>query len=251
MKNRIVLTTFIIVFAITGCANVEVSEDTIPETNYEHELLVFSKTDGWRHDSIEAGQEAIKQLGEENEAFVYVTEDASVFNDSDLERFDAVIFLNTTENILDDGQQDAFRRYIQNGGGFVGIHAATDTEYDWPWYNQLVGAYFDGHPEVQMATLDVVDPNHPSTSMLSEQWERADEWYDFRDFNEDVNILITIDPESYEGSDHTGLHPMAWYHEFDGGRSFYTGLGHTIETFSEEKYLQHLWGGIEYAMGNE
>lgn len=251
MKNSLLVSVLLSAVMIMGCANEKLAESSIPDTDHKVEILVFSKTDGWRHDSIEAGQEAIKQLGEENDAFVHVTEDASVFNKSTLDRFDAVVFLNTTETIFNDDQREAFRQYIRNGGGFVGIHAATDTEYNWPWYNRLVGAYFDGHPAVQSATLNVVDSNHLSTSMLPEQWVRTDEWYDFRDFNEAVNILITIDPDSYEGSDHVGTHPMAWYHEFEGGRSFYTGLGHTIEGFSEDLYLQHLWGGIEYAIGNE
>jgi len=250
MKNSIFLSVFILVFSMSGCANSESSQISIQQTDYEYELLVFSKTDGFRHNSIEAGKEAIKKLGEENDVFVYLSEDASVFTESNLQRFDAIIFLNTTQNVFDnETQRTVFQQYIRNGGGFVGIHAATDTEYDWPWYNQLVGAYFDGHPRVQTATLHIVDPGHPSTSMLPETWERADEWYNFRNFNESVNILITIDPDSYEGSNHSGIQPRAWYHEFDGGRCFYTGLGHTIESFSEEYFLQHLWGGIEYAMG--
>lgn len=249
MKNYFLLAIFVFASTFSSCATEEVAENSTLATEHEYEILVFSKTDGWRHESIETGQETIKNLGNENNTYVHVTEDASVFNESDLKRFDAVVFLNTTETVFNDAQREAFKQYMQNGGGFVGIHSATDTEYDWPWYNKLVGAYFDGHPRVQTATLNVVDSNHLSTSMLPEQWERSDEWYNFRDFNEDVNILITVDTDSYEGSTHPDLHPMAWYHEFDGGRAFYTGLGHTIEGFNDEYYLQHLWGGIEYAIG--
>lgn len=251
MKNSSLLSVLILAISLTACVNKEITQNSISETEHDFEILVFSKTDGFRHKSIEAGQEAIKKLGNENNTNVHLTEDASVFNETELQGFDAVVFLNTTNTLFNDDQREAFEQYIRNGGGFVGIHAATDAEYEWPWYNQLVGAYFDDHPRVQTATLNVVDTTHPSTTMLPEQWERTDEWYNFRDFNEDVNILITIDPDSYEGSGHPDLHPMAWYHEFDGGRSFYTGLGHTIESFQEEFYLQHLWGGIEYAMGEE
>lgn len=215
-------------------------------------ILVFSKTEGWRHDSIEAGRDAIISLGTAHGVVVEASEDARLFTDAQLTRYRAVIFLNTTGTLFNDEQRAAFKRYIQRGGGFVGIHSAADTEYDWKWYNMLVGAYFKNHPHdpnVRTAVLHIIDSEHRSTEHLPRQWERADEWYNFRDMNTNVTVLITIDTDSYEGSEHPNNHPVAWYHEFDGGRSFYTALGHTIESFSEELFLQHVWGGIEYAMG--
>jgi len=215
-------------------------------------ILIFSKTEGWRHDSIEPGRKALISLGNEQGMTVESTEDAGYFTNENLVRYDAVVFLNTSGTIFNDDQRKAFEQYIQNGGGFVGIHSATDTENDWPWYNRLVGAYFLNHPNdpnVRDAVLQVVNSEHPSTAHLPERWERADEWYNFRDMNENVNVLITIDTDSYEGSEHPGKHPLAWYHEYDGGRAFYTALGHTIESYSEELFLQHIWGGIEYAIG--
>jgi len=163
-----------------------------------------------------------------------------------------VLFLNTTETVFEDVHRDNFQQYIQNGGGFVGVHSASDTEYDWPWYGDLVGAYFDNHPgnpNVRDAVIDVVDQSHPSTEHLPERWERADEWYNFGYFNDNVNVLLKLDTESYEGSDHPGDHPVAWYHEYDGGRAFYTALGHTKESYSETNFLKHLLGGIKYAAG--
>ena len=212
-------------------------------------LLVFSKTEGWRHQSIEAGQQAIKTLGKDNSVGVTVTEDASMFNPDTLQQYSAVIFLNTTGTVFNDAQRSAFETYIRNGGGYVGVHSAADTEYDWPWYGNLMGAYFENHPPgTPNADVLLEDSNHPSTSMLPDVWNRDDEWYNYQGFSDHINVLLSLDTDSYEGSDHAGNHPIAWYHEFDGGRAFYTGMGHTEASYSNELYLEHLWGGILYAM---
>ena len=213
-------------------------------------LLVFSKTAGFRHTSIEAGVTALQKLGEENGFEIIVSEDAAYFDEDSLKEFSAVIFLNTTGDVLNYHQQADFERYIQAGGGFVGVHSATDTEYDWYWYGKLVGGYFESHPKVQEAKLLVEDPNHISTQHLEQEWLREDEWYNFKKLNPNVNVLLSIDENSYEGGKNGDNHPMAWYHEYDGGRAFYTELGHTEAAFREEAYLKHLWGGIQYAVGN-
>lgn len=214
-------------------------------------ILVFSKTTGFRHSSIPVGIKALKKLGDRNAIQVDATEDASYFNDDSLGNYDAVVFLNTTGEVFNDAQQDAFERYIQSGRGFVGIHAAADCEYDWPWYGELVGAYFKSHPKIQKAKLEVVDRSHPSTQHLSETWRRSDEWYNFRKVPSDtgVKVLLRIDESSYEGGENGKDHPMAWYREFDGGRAFYTALGHTEDSYSEKDFLTHLLGGIRYAIG--
>ena len=213
-------------------------------------ILVFSKTAAFRHGSIEDGIEAIRRLGGENGFEVDTTEDAAAFTDENLGQYAAVVFLNTTGDVLDDGQQSELERFIQAGGGYVGVHAASDTEYDWPWYGELVGAYFAGHPSIQQATLDVVDRGHQATAHLDLKWRRTDEWYDFRSISRGTNVLITIDESSYDGADTGDPHPMSWYHDFDGGRAFYTALGHTRESYADPAYLQHLLGGIRYAMGD-
>ena len=216
----------------------------------EEKILVFSKTDGFRHGSIEAGILAVKKLGKENNIKVDATEDANYFVEDSLMQYSAVIFLNTTMDVLNDVQQADFERYIQAGGGFVGIHSATDTEYEWPWYNKLVGAYFEGHPRIQEAKLNVIDNNHPATEKLDSTWIKTDEWYNFKNINPDINVIIKIDETSYEGGTNGDNHPISWYHDYDGGRSFYTELGHTKETFENPKFLNHLLGGIKYAIGN-
>jgi len=212
-------------------------------------VLVFSKTGGFRHDSIEKGTATIEALGKENNFEVEHTEDSTLFTSDYLNKFKAVVFLSTTGDILNDEQQKTFEQYIQHGGGFVGVHAAADTEYSWPWYNKLVGAWFLSHPKQQNATIDVLDKNHPSTQHLPDQWTRWDEWYNYKDINPETHVLMKLDESSYEGGENKGNHPIAWYHEFDGGRAFYTGLGHTKESYDEENFKKHLLGGIKYALG--
>ncbi|NNE36362.1 MAG: ThuA domain-containing protein, partial [Rhodothermales bacterium] len=175
--------------------------------------------------------------------------------ESYLKNVRVVVFLNTTLDVLGEPGQSALTSFIQAGGGFVGIHSAADTEYDWPWYGQMVGAYFDGHPNnpnVREGVLHVNDSTHVSTKCLPHPWTRTDEWYDYRYVNPSVQVLLLADDNSYKRPEENasgGPHPIAWYHEFDGGRVFYTGLGHTSESFEEPLYLEHLWGGMLYALG--
>lgn len=211
-------------------------------------VLIFSKTNGYRHASIPAGIEAIKKLGLANQFSVDATEDSLEFTDENLAKYKAVIFLSPTGDVLGDEQQKAMEHFIQKGGGFVGIHAASDCEYNWPWYVKMVGASFLSHPEQQMAKLIVVDKNNIATKHLPGIWERKDEWYNFKNLNPEVQVLLKIDETSYKGGKNGDNHPMAWYHEYDGGRAFYTELGHTDESFVEPAYLQHLLGGIIYAL---
>jgi type 1 glutamine amidotransferase len=214
-------------------------------------LLVFSKTAGYRHESIPAGIAAIETLAAEHNWTVTATEDESFFNDEALAEVDVVIFLSTSGDILDDQQKTAFERFIQDGGGFVGIHSASDTEYNWQWYGELVGAYFADHPAgILEADVIVEDATHPAAAPLPEIWTRHDEWYNFRtNPREAVNVILSLDESSYEGGTMQGDHPIAWSHEFDGGRVFYTGLGHTPESFSDPLYLAHLTGGIDWVGG--
>lgn len=211
-------------------------------------VLVFYKTAGFHHASIPKGLEAIYKLGAENGFLVDSTKDSTAFTDVNLKQYAAIIFLSTTGTLFNADQQQALQRYVHQGGGIVGIHAATDAEYEWPWYNRMMGAWFLSHPRQQTATLDVVDRNHASTRHLPAKWTRKDEWYNFKDISKDLHVLITIDEKSYEGGKNGGFHPMAWYHDFEGGRVFYTELGHTDESYSDPLFLKHILGGIRYAM---
>jgi type 1 glutamine amidotransferase len=209
-------------------------------------VLVFSKTGDWRHDSIEDGIRAITALGAENGFAAEATEDAARFTSAGLSTYSAVIFLSTSGNILDAAQKAAFEGYIRAGGGFVGIHSASDTEYDWLWYGRLVGAYFKKHSEIQNAAVHVVDADHASTRFLPPVWQRNDEWYNFRDSPRPrVRVLATLDEASFSGGSMGADHPIAWCHDFDGGHSWYTAMGHTKESFAEPLFRRHLLGGIE------
>jgi uncharacterized protein len=220
------------------------------EKNCVLRLLVFSKTGGFRHASIKDGIAAIKKLAAEKAVAVDFTEDATLFTDANLARYNAVVFLLTSGEILDNDQQAAFERYIHAGGGYAGVHSAADTEYQWLWYGNLVGAYFRSHPHIQQATVDVIDRHNPSTSMLPQRWVRTDEWYNFAtNPRNSVHVLMTVDEKTYQGGTMGAFHPIAWYHAYDGGRAWYTALGHTAESYSEPLFLQHLWGGIMYAAG--
>lgn len=212
-------------------------------------VLVFSKTAGFRHSSIPDGIQSIRALGRQYGFDVHTTEDAAYFNDALLPCYAAVIFLSTTGDVLDADQQAAFERYIRAGGGYVGVHAASDTEYEWPWYGKLVGAYFLGHPAIQDATIRVLDREHIATNMLPADWPRRDEWYNFRSKPGHVHVLANLDETTYSGGTMNNDHPIAWCHEFDGGRAFYTAGGHTEESFAEDLFLRHLAGGIYWASG--
>jgi type 1 glutamine amidotransferase len=211
-------------------------------------VLIFSKTNGFHHACIPVGIEAIKKLGQQNGFSVETSTDSLDFNPENLKKYAEIIFLCPTGKVFGPEQELALKQYIEHGGGFVGIHSATDCEYDWPWYGQLVGGYFKSHPKQQEAKLLVVDKNHPSTSGLPDVWVRKDEWYNFKYLNPDVTVLIKIDESSYTGGENGNNHPMAWYHKFDGGLAFYTELGHTDESYADPLYLKHLLGGIEWAM---
>jgi cytochrome c len=228
-------------------ADVHAADGAQPAPAYR--VLVFTRTAGFRHDSIPAGVAAIEALGAEHGFDVDHTEDPSVFTDAGLAVYNAVVFLSTTGHVLEADQQTAFERYIGNGGGFVGIHAASDTEYSWAWYGGLVGAYFADHPDIQAASLRVEDPDDPSTAMLPDPWLRTDEWYSFRTNPRahGVHVLLTLDETSYTGGTMGADHPFAWYHAYAGGRAWYTAGGHTSESFSDPLFLAHIWGGIQYA----
>ncbi|GAA3213898.1 ThuA domain-containing protein [Oerskovia jenensis] len=216
------------------------------------DALIFSKTAGFRHDAIPAGIAAIEKLGTENGFTVDVTEDAGAFTDENLAQYEVVIWLSTTGDVLNTDQQGAFERYVANGGGYAGVHAASDTEYDWPWYGGLVGAYFSGHPQNQDATIKVEDGVHPSTAHLPSRWDRHDEWYNFRTSPRDtVHVLASLDETSYDaGSAKMGSdHPIAWCQTYEGGRSWYTGGGHTQASYTEPNFVEHLLGGIQTAAG--
>jgi cytochrome c len=245
MKKRYKFLIALLVLAVA--AYFYVTRDT-----RDIKVLIFSKTASFRHESIPVGIDAIRNMGKQHGFSVDTTENSDVFNEKSLKNYNVIIFLNTTGNVLNDAQQLEMNRWVQAGGGFVGVHAAADTEYEWQWYGDLVGAYFNGHPNdpnVRDATVKVLDNAHISTKHLPESWKRTDEWYNYKDIRPEINILLNLDEKSYEGGTNGDNHPIAWYRDFDGGRTWYTGLGHTNECYQDKDFLELLWGGIQYAAG--
>ncbi|MDH6515383.1 type 1 glutamine amidotransferase [Streptomyces sp. SAI-208] len=232
---------------LVGCVSQPAASHSADTTR----VLVFSKTAGFRHDSIPDGVTAVRELGQGAGFTVDATEDAAAFTPRNLRRYDAVVFLSTTGDVLDPAQQRAFEGYIRGGGGYVGIHAAADTEYDWAFYGGLAGAYFQSHPAIQPATVTVEDRAHPSTSDLPPAWNRTDEWYNYRSNpRERVHVLASLDESSYTGGTMNGDHPIAWCQAYQGGRAFYTGFGHTKESYADPAFRGHLLGGLRYATGD-
>jgi type 1 glutamine amidotransferase len=210
-------------------------------------VLVFTKYQGYSHRSIPAAVGAIHTLGARHGFTVLATADPSLLRDDVLHAFAAVIFLNTSGNVLAEPQKEAFERYVHGGGGVVGIHSALDAEHEWRWYHRLLGADFAGHPRIQRARLIVSPAPDVPSPPPPDPWERTDEWYNYRAAPESVNVLVSVDEESYRGGKMGRSHPVSWYHDFEGGRAWYTAMGHTTCSYSEPPFLAHILGGITYA----
>jgi len=204
-------------------------------------VLVFSKTAGFRHDSIPEGIEMLRNIANRRRMELVSTEDSAIFTDENLKNLDAVIFLNTTGDVLDKQQEAAFETFIRHGGGYIGIHSASDTEYDWPFYADLVGAYFNSHPAIQDADVIVREPRHVTTMHLPSKWRRRDEWYDFRAAPKlHVNRILELDEATYQGGKMNGDHPVAWWHLFHGSRAIYCAMGHTKESYAEPAFIEFI-----------
>lgn len=224
-------------------------------------VLVFTRTSGFRHESIDDAREFFESLSADQQLSIELSEDPTLFSDAGLSRFDVVVFVNTTGDVLDDTQQQALQSFVRSGRGFVGVHAAADTEHDWPWYGELVGGYFVSHPEDPLEATLRVDPaaresRHQSIVHLDDEFRFNDEWYNFdRNPRDEVDVLLTVDesdftvPNTPPGPSMGDDHPVAWSHTFDGGRSFYTNLGHRPQTWEDERFQQHLLEGIRWAAG--
>ncbi|KAI1390500.1 glycosyl hydrolase [Hypoxylon trugodes] len=229
-------------------SNVQVNSSLTMESS-RFAVFIFSKTAGYRHESIPAGIEGIQRLGDSSGAFtVDSSEDASLINAKNLSRYAVVIFLQTSGDFLTRDQLVGLQSYVRSGGGFVGIHCAACGMTREPWYNELIGAVFTDHPEPQRGVLAAENEDHFITSSLPAKWEWFDEWYNFdRNPRAVVTVLLSIDEKTYTGGKHSEDHPIAWCREFDGGRSFYTSLGHFDGAYSDQKFMSHILNGILWA----
>ena len=248
-----IIKTFItsLLFSISFYHNINLINDEFLSKKNDFSVIVLTETQGFvHHEAIKEGVKLITRLGEENNFNVLHANSSELLSDEVLEKNDVIIFLCTTLDILDEKEEEKMKRFIRSGKGFVGIHSATDTEYNWEWYGKLVGAYFLDHPEIQKATITTIDKRHISTKHLDDTWEIEDEWYNFKDFKPYIKELLTLDEKSYKGGKNGKYHPITWHHEYEGGRSFYTGLGHRPETYHDERFIKLILGGIIYASGN-
>ncbi|KAI0517470.1 Crp/FNR family transcriptional regulator [Xylaria bambusicola] len=213
------------------------------------DIFVFSKTVGYRHDSIPAGIEGLRNLGASTNSFnVTASEDSSLVNATFLSRFKVVVFLSTSGEFLTSEELQGLKTFVNNGGGFVGIHCAAAGMYGEPWYGELVGAYFADHPEPQHGVVRVENKDHVIVSGYPEESKWFDEWYNFKSNPRDkVTVLLSTDESLYQGGTMGSDHPLAWCREFDGGRTFYTALGHFDEAYRDQAFLTHLLNGILWA----
>ena len=218
-------------------------------------VLVFSKTGGFRHTSIVKGVETFREIGEAYGWDVDWTEDGRGFTDEGLDPYAAIVFMSTTGDVLDSLQQEAFERYIGKGRGYVGVHAAADTEYEWPFYRALVGRQFVQHPQHQEGTIHVVDSLFPGMAGFGDSLRLYEEWYEYTEpYAENLRYLYRVDTNSYaqrgwKGASKMGaFHPLGWVHEYGGGRAFYTGIGHMDATYDLPAFRDHLAAGLHYAI---
>jgi len=210
-------------------------------------VLIFSKTAGFRHESIPVAVATLARLAAEAGMLADHTEDGAAFSPENLARYRVVVFASTTGTVLDDPQKAAMQAFMQDGGGFVGVHAAADTEYDWPWYGELVGARFRNHPPGLQHSR--VQPEHEGRP-VGAAWPVHDELYNYRSNPRgQVSVVATLDEKLYEGGSMGDDHPITWCHRFGGGRAWYTGLGHSNEIYAQAEFLDQLRQGLAYASG--
>ncbi len=223
----------------------------------QFKALLITKTDGWHHDSIGAAVPALQALAKLHDFQLVWPNTLGVISDKGLADVDVVIFALTTGDVLNDEQQAALQKFVNNGGGLVGIHSATDTEYGWDWYTKAMGHMFHIHPAVQTATVQVLEPNFPGMDRFAKRFLFTEEWYDFNaPKNSALRYLLAVDESTYDPKANWGakksdgmgeFHPVSWIHEYDGGRVFYTALGHLPATYSDDDFLHHVYGGIYWA----
>ncbi|KAI0146410.1 carboxylesterase-like protein [Xylariaceae sp. FL1272] len=218
-------------------------------TREKFRVFVFSKTAAYRHGSIPAGIQGLQKLGASTDTFtVDASEDARLIKPDYLSQFKVLVFLSPSGEFLTKDQLLSLKSYINNGGGFVGIHCASSAMRSEPWYGELVGAYFTNHPKPQHGVVKVENNDHVIVSHYPNQFNWFDEWYNFSwNPRDKVKVLLSTDESHYEGGEMGSDHPLAWCREFDGGRSFYTALGHFDEAYQDESFMKHLHSGILWA----
>ena len=240
---------------LAACTTATAADAPAAAAQERPRVLLFSHSTGYRHASIEPGVEAIRALGAREGMDVVATEDPDVFAPGALAGYDAIILLSTSTKKDDPSSEwfqgprrAALQGFVRGGGGIVGIHAASDSHYNWPWYVDMIGGHFASHPEgTPEGALKVVDRGHPATQGMDATMRRVDEWYYFDDYDPTTNVLVTLDPASI-GQKDVNPNPVSWAHDYEGGRVFYTAMGHTAETYRDPNFLAHLAAGLKWTM---
>ncbi|TNF45614.1 MAG: ThuA domain-containing protein, partial [Bacteroidetes bacterium] len=249
--KNLLFTVIAALFFAVACT----AQDNKPEFEKPVNVLVFSKTAGFRHESISSGLKMLFDQSKKQNWVITATENAGLLRDDFLSKFDVVVFLNPTGDAICADGQAAFEKFMKSGKGFVGIHAAADCEYEWPFYGKLVGGYFKTHPASQEATVVFESFDHPAMKPFQgmKSYTTYDEWYTFKENpRPNVNVLATIDESSIKKYDNDnwkmGDHPIIWWSEKDGIRSFYTGFGHTHESFQDKYIIEHITNAVNWAV---
>ena len=243
LRNIFFIFTLVYLMEIPGVLGQE------QEERGKDEVLLFYKTEGYWHRSIATGIVLMKDLAGDHDFELTKTNDAEDFLEEDLQKYQLIIFLNTSGDVFNKEEQEAFKEYIEKGGNFFGIHAAADTEMDWPWFGDLVGGVFKDHPKIQKARIKVNKSQHPTVKHLPKIWTRTDEWYNYKKLDPDNQVLLVLDEDSYNGGTNGTKHPIAWFKNTGfGGVSIYTGMGHTIQSYLEPKFKEHIWQCILFGL---
>ena len=219
----------LIIFFVLTNVNSSINENIeklYHSKNNKFSVLIFTKTNGFVHgEAIKEGIKLITNIGKQNDFNVDHTNVSSFFIEENLKNYQSIIFLNTTLDVLNNDEEVFFKNFIQTGGGF--------------------------HPKIQKAKISTINKNHISTFHLNETWEIEEEWYNYKNINPEITVLLNLDESSYKGGENGKNHPITWFHEFEGGKSFYTGLGHKPETYNDERFIKLLTGGILYTLGTK
>lgn len=244
--NKFAIVILSIATLIAGsCKREQISLTALP-TPVTHQVLVITETQGYRHESIEAGLEMFTSHAEEWKIAVTHAENTGAILTNNVYDYSVIVLLNSTGDIFEENEKLALQNYVKQGGAIMGIHAAADAEYNWPWYGEMLGGWFDGHPEIQTADCKVIDVNHPIVAGLPATWPREDEWYNFKKLSPQNQVLIRVDESTYTGGTHGENHPIAWCRFYDGGRVFYTGMGHTLATYKDPLFVKHIGRALHW-----
>ena len=249
MKTYLLALIFFLILSLEGCA-----QNDRPDFEKSIHVLVFTKTAGYRHESISSGLKMLYDLSKKQNWVITATENAQLLRNDFLSNFDVAVFINPSGNAICDAGQAAFEKWMDSGKGFVGIHSATAFEYSWEYYGNLCGAYFKTHPVPQEATIVFENTDHPAMKPFKgmKSYTTFDEWYTFKENpRPNVNVLATLDENSIkqfsDDNFRMGDHPIIWSQEKDGVRSFYTGFGHTHEAFQDQLIVEHIKNAINWA----